>query len=117
MEEADAEREPLRCGECGGSMVRRSRRLSALWPPDRLRVVRGYWTCGCTQGGRCPLDEELGVKGRGGTRATPELLRAVVPLSAETSFERASALASRLLGFAANAKWMERAAKRLGSEC
>ena len=116
LEAADAEREPLRCGECGARMARRSRRLSALWIMGRLSVVRGYWTCGCARGGRCPLDEEIGVKGREGTRATPCLLRAAAPLAAETSFERAAKLASRLLGFRLNAKWMERASKRLGSE-
>ena len=97
-------------------MVRRSRPLSALWLLGRLRVVRGYWTCGCAKGGRCPLDEELGVKGRDGTRATPGLARAVAPLAAETAFAPAAALASRLLGFVVNAKWMERMVKRLGSE-
>ena len=112
----DAERAPLRCGQCGEWMVRRSRPLSALWLSGRLRLVRGYWTCACESTGRCPLDEELGVKGRDGTRATPELLRAAMPLAAETSFERAARLASGLPGFAVNAKWMERAAKRLGSE-
>ena len=115
LTELDAERAPLRCGECGGRMVRRSRPLSALWLLGRLRLVRGYWTCGCARGGRCPLDEELGVAGRAGTRATPALLRAAAPLAAETSFERAATLASRLLGFGVNAKWMERVAKRLGS--
>ena len=64
----------------------------------------------------CPLDDEIGVKGREGTRATPCLLRAAAPLAAETSFERAAKLASGLLGFRLNAKSMERAAKRLGSE-
>ena len=116
LTEADAEREPLRCGDCRRTMVRRSRPLSALWLLGRLRVVRGYWTCGCAKGGRCPLDEELGVKGRDGTRATPGLVKAVAPLAAETAFAPAAALASRLLGFAVNAKWMERMAKRLGSE-
>ena len=112
----DAERPAQECGGCGKRMVRRSRPLTALWLLGRLRLVRGYWTCACAPGGRCPLDEELGVKGRAGTRATPELLRAVVPLAAETSFERAASLASGLLGFAVNGKWMERAAKRVGSE-
>ena len=111
----DAERAPLRCGDCGKRMARRARRLSARWLLGRLELVRGYWTC-CGRGGRCPLDEELGVKGRDGTRATPELVRAVAPLAAETSFERSAALASGLLGFSVNAKWMERMAKRLGSE-
>ena len=73
-------------------MVRRLRPLTTLWLLGRLRVVRGYWTCGCAKGGRCPLDAELGVEGRSGTRATPGLL-----------------------GFGLNAKWMERVAKRLGS--
>ena len=83
----DAERAPLRCGECGGRMVRRSRPLSALWLLGRLRLVRGYWTCGCARGGRCPLDEELGVEGRAGTRATPALLRAAAPLAAADAAE------------------------------
>ena len=96
-------------------MVRRLRPLTMLWLLGRLRVVRGYWTCGCAKGGRCPLDAELGVEGRSGTRATPGLLWAAAPLAAETSFERAATLASRLLGFGLNAKWMERVAKRLGS--
>ena len=113
---ADAARAPLQCGECGARMVRRSRPLSALWLLGRLDVVRGYWTCACSEGGRCPLDGELGVKGRDGTRATPELLRAALPLAAETSFARAARLASGLLGFVVNAKWMERAAKRAGSQ-
>ena len=112
----DAARPALECGDCGESMVRRSRPLTALWLLGRLRLARGYWTCVCGPGGRCPLDEELGVKGRSGTRATPALLRAVAPLAAEASFDRAAALASRVLGFAVNGKWMERAAKRLGSE-
>ena len=112
----DAERPALDCGDCGKRMVRRLRPLTVLWLLGRLRVVRGYWTRVCGAGGRCSLDEELGVKGRAGTRATRALLRAVAPLAAEASFERAGALASRLLGFAVNAKWMERVAKRLGSE-
>ena len=115
LTELDAERERLRCGECGEPMVRRLRPLTMLWLLGRLRVVRGYWTRGCAKGGRCPLDAELGVEGRSGTRATPGLLWAAAPLAAETSFERAATLASRLLGFGLNAKWMERVAKRLGS--
>ena len=50
---ADAERAPLRCGQCGKWMVRRSR---ALWLLGRRRLVRGYWTCACKLAGRCPLD-------------------------------------------------------------
>ena len=38
--ELDAERERLRCGECGGPMVRRLRPLTTLWLLGRLRVVR-----------------------------------------------------------------------------
>ena len=112
----DEERPALDCGDCGKRMVRRSRPLAALWLLGRLEVVRGYWTCACAPGGRCPLDEELGVKGRDGTRATPELLRAAAPLAAEMAFAPAAEMASRLLGFAVNAKWMERVAKRVGAE-
>lgn len=54
-----------------GSMVRRSRPLTARWLPGGLWVDRGYVTCGCAKGGRCPLDAELGVSDRAGTQATP----------------------------------------------
>ena len=51
-----------------------------------------------------------GVKGRDGTHATPELL------ATEMAFAPAAEMATRLLGFAVNAKWMERMAKRVGVE-
>ena len=93
--ELDAERERLRCGECGGPMVRRLRPLTTLWLLGRLRVVRGYWTRGCARGGRCPLDAELGVEGRSGTRATPGLLWAAAPLAAETKSKHSGRTSGR----------------------
>ncbi len=62
LTELDAERERLRCGECGGPMVRRLRPLKTLWLLGRLRVVRGYWTRGCA--GR-PLSAGRRVGGGG----------------------------------------------------
>ena len=113
----DAESGAPACGACGSAMVRRGTRSTAplsLFGPLRLR--RGYWTCGCSKGGRHVLDETLGIAGRDGVRGTPAVLWALADLAADASFEKAAALLGRLAGVVATAKRAERAAKQVGRE-
>ena len=113
----DAESGAPACGACGSAMVRRGTRstapLSLLGP---LTLRRGYWTCGCSKGGRHVLDEELGIAGRDGVRGTPAALWALADLAADASFEKAAARLGRLAGVVATAKRAERASKQVGRE-
>ena len=65
----DAESGAPACGACGSAMVRRGTRSTApLSLLGLLTLRRGYWTCGCSKGGRHVLDETLGIAGRDGVR-------------------------------------------------
>ena len=111
----DAESGAPACGACGSAMVRRGTRstapLSLLGP---LSLRRGYWTCGCSKGGRHVLDETLGIAGRDGARGTPAVLWALAELASDASFEKAAARLGRLAGVEATAKRAERRNAKTG---